>query len=130
MNLPDSKSLSVGVSSLSGLLWLIVNSQSWLHKQSWLVYLAVSGEFVQRLWFSYLRMTWREALEGSELCKGSQEIVPLLVFCQVYSCFLVTAGLEEVCQRQEPLPLKELYDSANPSGGVIPMLRQAMWQAC
>ena len=130
MGQADWGALSQGASSLCGLLSLMHFCQERLQQQSWLVSLAVSGQFVQRLWFTYLRAGWRELLEGSHVGVADRYVVPLLVLSQVYSCFLVTAGVEEVCKRQEPLPLNELYDPANPTVGFIPMLREAMWQVC
>ncbi|CAD7703489.1 unnamed protein product [Ostreobium quekettii] len=126
--LGDLRILSEGVSSLCGLLGLVLRCQPHLQQQTWLVSLAVLMHFVQRMWFSYLRPAWRELPIGCEVGNGAEQLVALLVLCQVFSCFLVTASVEEVFRRQEPLPLLELYNGADPSAGFIPMLRQAMWQ--
>ncbi|GMH39401.1 hypothetical protein BSKO_07299 [Bryopsis sp. KO-2023] len=115
-----------GAAALCGLLQLVLKTHSQVQRQRLLLSLAVSGEFIQRVWYSLLRPSGdgvRQEPQGME-----KTLRVLIMLCQVYSCFLVTAGSEEVCGKQEPLPLKELYDPASANAGLISLLKQCLWQ--
>ncbi|KAK9829627.1 hypothetical protein WJX72_006957 [[Myrmecia] bisecta] len=102
-------------------------------RQKVLISLAVSAELVQRMWFSYLKGAYAAGGEawqpsGDASCDPGW-MLPITVFCRVYSTFINTAGDAEMYRHQRPLPLSELYDPAAPSAGVLAMLKFAIWQA-
>lgn len=129
----ESKSQEVmrGATAVCELLHVVLKSGSSIQQQNFLLHLAISGGFVQRLWYSLLRGSTK-LLEGNNTILDArsvrQELMTLHIFCQVYSCFLNLAGPEEVRTEQKPLPLSELYNPNGKTSGLIDLLKQYLWQ--
>ena len=54
-------------------------------------------------------------------------MLPLCVFCRVYTTFISTSADTDMYKHQRPLPLTELYDPAAPRSGVLALLKFALW---
>ena len=54
-------------------------------------------------------------------------MLPLCVFCRVYTTFISTSADTDMYKHQRPLPLTELYDPAAPRLGVLALLKFALW---
>ena len=54
-------------------------------------------------------------------------MLPLCVFCRVYTTFISTSADTDMYKHQRPLPLIELYDPAAPRSGVLVLLKFALW---
>lgn len=120
-----------GAAGVCKLLQLLLKTRNEVQRQKLLLSLALSGKMVERLWYSFLRNCSAIDIEGLRDSGGMNNmLVALGMLCQVYSCFLVTAGSEELCRKQEPLALKELHNIESSNSGLIVMLRNYLWQVC
>ncbi|PRW45057.1 E3 ubiquitin- ligase UPL6 [Chlorella sorokiniana] len=102
-------------------------------RQRLLVVLAFSAELVQRLWFSYLRPAQASPVEGwvpsADAACDPGWMLPLTLFSLAYSSFIMTAGDDELYTAQRPLPLEQLHSPDRPGGGVLALLKMALWHA-
>lgn len=140
---------------LSTLIWQLISLPQ--HRQRVLLGLAVSADFVARLWFSYLRPTYHAALTADKGGSGLQNwtkngtssqspvaaasagagaaayadpgwMLALLVLSPVFNSHMQTADLDEFYDKQQPLLLAEVYDPQRPQHGLVTMLKNAVWQ--
>lgn len=128
---PIEPGVPEGAAGVCKLLQLLLKTRSEVQRQKLLLSLALSGKMVERLWYSFLRNFSVVDIDGLRDSGGMNNVlVALGMLCQVYSCFLVTAGSEELCRKQEPLALKELHDVESSNSGLIVMLKHYLWQVC
>jgi hypothetical protein len=127
---------------LCALLWTLSRPKQY-RQRIWLG-LSVGVRLVPRLWFSYIsplhQATSNGLLSLSSTAQGgssgaapgtasSSWVQPLLVLAQSYSAALSFTHLEDFYADAAPLvPLKQLYDAANPSVGLVMLLKAAVWQ--
>jgi hypothetical protein len=127
---------------LCALLWTISRPRQY-RQRTWLG-LSVGVRLVPRLWFSYisplhqatpngllsLNSTGQGSSGGAAAGSASSSWVqPLLVLAQNYSAALSFTHLEDFYADAAPLvPLAQLYDAANPSAGLVMLLKAAVWQ--
>jgi hypothetical protein len=127
---------------LCALLWTLSRPKQY-RQRIWLG-LSVGVRLVPRLWFSYIsplhQATPKRLLSLSSTAQGSSIgaaagsasscwVQPLLVLAQSYSAALSFTHLEDFYADAAPLvPLTQLYDAANPSGGLVMLLKAAVWQ--
>ena len=126
------------------------------HRQQILLPLGVTADFVDRLWYSFLRPAHQAEMTGtggggggagSQVVDGQGGgasswpadedeyglcdpgwMVPLTVCCAVFTAHIETADLDEFYKNQQPLALQQLYDESCPEAGFLSLLKEGLWQ--
>jgi len=137
---------------LCKLVWVVLSSLSQVQRLRTLLVLGVSAQLPARVWFNLLQPMQRAAaasVAAREKAAVSISLlalprpegplggaraawhdpgwqVPLVVFSQALSSFISTADASDL---ETALQLSEIYDGARPALGVLPLLRQTLWQA-
>jgi hypothetical protein len=130
---------------LCALLWTLSRPRQY-RQRIWLG-LSVGVRLVPRLWFSYIlplhqvtpggllalsvssSSSGGAAASSSSSSGGGGWVRPLLVLAQSYSAALSFTHIEDFYADAAPLvPLAQLYDAANPSAGLVMLLKAAVWQ--
>lgn len=102
-------------------------------KQKISIALALRCGLVPRLWYYYFKpLLANNSLTPTTLSASHHGIDPgwmhpLCLFAESFSTSIIISGDRGLYQRQETLPLSELYDAAHPSLGVLSLLRAALW---
>jgi hypothetical protein len=127
------------------LAWTVLSALPHMQRLRGLLALSVAAQLPARVWFNVLRPLQRAAQAGiaagamllpeegpghawggvRTLWHDPGWLLPLLVLSQTLGSFLATADASDL---HSALPLCEVHDAAAPQVGLLPMLRQTLWQ--
>ncbi|KAF8071258.1 UPL6 [Scenedesmus sp. PABB004] len=112
---------------LCALLWQLSRPKQY-RQRVWLG-LSVGARLVPRLWFSHVLPLHAATPGGLLALPGGGWVQPLLVLAQAYSAALSFTHVEDFYAESAPLvPLRQLYDPAAPSRGLLLLFKSAVWQ--